>query len=108
VASSSSVTHSHSTLPIALGTTSARWPIANRGSVPIPISSPSRRTVLTWVAARSPIVVQRCPSTGTHWRASSQIGQASGGRSEAPNWIPHVWQMGSVLTATPSKLHSLE
>ena len=95
VASSSSDTHSHSTLPTALGTTSARWPIANRGSVPIPISPPSRRTVLTCVAASSAIVVQRCPPAGTHWRGSSQIAHVSGGRSEAACWTPHVWQMKS-------------
>jgi anti-sigma regulatory factor (Ser/Thr protein kinase) len=50
-------------------------------------------------------VVQRWPSTGTHWRASSQIRHASGGRSDGANWTPQVSQMGSTLTATVRKLH---
>jgi hypothetical protein len=46
-------------LPAALGTTSARWPIAKRGSVPMPISPPSGATRFTWVARSSVIDVQR-------------------------------------------------
>ena len=43
VASSSSVMQSQSRLESPNGTSSARWPIANEGLVPIPMSSPSAR-----------------------------------------------------------------
>src|SRR4051794_6389123 len=75
------------------GTSSARWPIANDGSVPIPTSSPSSRIAFVWSAASSSSVVQRWPSRPTYWRWSVQIGHDGGGRSDSANWVPHVTQM---------------
>jgi len=53
----------------------------------------SGRTVLRCVARSSSIVVQRWPSCGTHWRGSSQTGQAAGAASVSAYWTPQVTQM---------------
>jgi hypothetical protein len=81
-------------LPSPNGTSSARWPIANDGVVPIPTSSPCSRIVFSWSAASSASVVHCCPvAAGTYWRQSVQIGQDSGGVSASGNWVPHALQM---------------
>src|SRR6266700_2051573 len=91
VASSSRVMQSHSRLPSAVRTRSARWPIANEGSVPVtPGSSSSIR--LAWPSRRASSVVHRWPSQPTYWRPSSQTGQRAGGDDEGANWTPHVTQ----------------
>src|SRR4051794_20420432 len=93
VSSSSSVMQSHSRLPEPWGTSSARWPMANRGSMPIPVRPASSRTAL-WCEPRSSSRVVHCwPSTGTYWRASSHTGQAPAG---PPNCTPQVAHTGSI------------
>ena len=97
VASSSRLTQSHSRLPSPCGTSSARWPIAKCGSVPIPVRPPSSRIVFARSAARSACVVHAWPEAGTYWRGSSQIGHRGGGPSVAANCVPQVTQMCSVI-----------
>src|SRR5690349_112429 len=93
VSASSSEMHSHITFgplePLS-GTSSARWPIANCGSVPTPTRPASSRIQLPWSRRSSASVVHGCPPTGTYWRASSQIGQRDGDGSA--NCVPHVAQ----------------
>src|SRR3954454_4991700 len=88
---------SHSTLESPNGTSSARWPIANDGSVPMPTSSCSSRIAFVWSAASYSSVVQRWPSRPTYWRWSVQIGHDGGGRSDSANWVPHVTQMNRTM-----------
>src|SRR4051794_40638591 len=89
---SRSVTQSHMTFVEAAGTSRRRWPIANDGSVPIPVKPASSRTSLRWSRRSSPRVVHCCPSSGTYCRGSSQIGH-SGGRSVlSGNCVPQVEQ----------------
>src|SRR4051812_21475091 len=83
---------SHSTFESPNGTSSARWPIANDGSVPIPTSSCSSRIAFVWSAASSSSVVQRWPSRPTYCRWSVQIGHDGGWSSRSANWAPHVTQ----------------
>ena len=102
VSSSSSVTQSHSTLASPCGTSSARWPIAKRGSVPIPTSSPSgahARCDATRAARRASSTAG--PRPGTYWRGSSQIGQRSG--RPGSNCTPHVTQIGADTPAILSR-----
>jgi hypothetical protein len=87
---------SHRTFESPCGTSSARWPIAKRGSVPIPVSEPSARIALTCEPRNSESVVHACPDCGTYWRGSSQIGQRSG--SSDANWTPHVTQIKATAT----------
>src|SRR4051794_24618737 len=93
VASSSSVTQSHSRFAEPYGTSSARWPMANRGSVPMPVSPASSRTALRCVERSASSVVHCWPETGTYWRGSSQTGQASTGPAY---WTPQVTHTGSI------------
>src|SRR3954469_24524681 len=100
VSSSSSVTQSQSRLRSPNGTSSARWPMANFGSVPMPVSSRCGRTALVCSARSSASVVHCCPPSGTYWRSSSQIGHAGGGASESGYWTPQATQMYRSATAT--------
>src|SRR5215207_10208525 len=101
VASSSSVTQSQSRLPAPNGTSSARWPIANDGVVPIPTSSPCSRIAFACVDASSASVVHCWPvAAGTYWRQSVQIGQDGGGLSAAGNCVPHALQMNLSIPVT--------
>ena len=90
VASSTSVTQSHSRLLSPYGTSSARWPIAKCGSVPIPMSAPSSRIAFSWSVRSAASVVHCCPAGGTYWRGSSQIGQLGGGLSASGNCVPQA------------------
>src|SRR5215210_4242724 len=92
-ASSSSVMQSHIRFESPQGTISARWPIANAGSVPMPAIVPSSRSSFAWPAASSASVVHRWPAGGTYWRGSMQIGHSPGGPSESANWVPQATQM---------------
>jgi hypothetical protein len=74
--------------------------MANEGSVPIPTNSPSSRTSFEWSAASSAPVVHRCPSGGTYWRGSVQIGHDGGGESASGNWVPQVTQMNLSMSRT--------
>jgi len=82
---------SHITFEPRQGTRSARWPIANEGSVPIPTKPASSRIQFPWLSRSAPSVVHCWPSTGTYWRASSQIGQRTGDGSA--NCVPQVAQI---------------
>jgi hypothetical protein len=97
VASSISVTQSHSTLNPGVFTTSARCPIANFGCVwmermPGAISSLS----VLYVARITSSPVQRWPSSPTYCRKSSQIGHLSGCDCDSGNWTPQVSQIQAV------------
>ena len=83
---------SHMTLVDPAGTSSSRWPIANDGSVPIPVKPASSRTSLRWSRRSSSRVVHRCPSAGTYCRGSSQIGHSEGGSAVSGNCVPQVSQ----------------
>src|SRR5262249_49229436 len=62
VAGSSIEMQSHKTFPLGVQTTSARWPIANCGCVPMPITPGSYwRYELKCPAIRAASVVQGCP-----------------------------------------------
>src|SRR3954454_24040189 len=90
IASSSSATQSHS----SPSTSSARWPIPNRGSTPMP-SRPgsSTRSTDPRPGSNSAGGVQRWPSRPTYWRSSRQIGDAAGGAPEGGYCVQHVTQM---------------
>src|SRR4051794_1519438 len=79
-------------LPSECGTSSARCPMANLGSVPIPTNPPSSRIAFLCPPRSSCRVVHCWPSRPTYCRASSQTGQSSRGPSY---WTPHVTQIGS-------------
>src|SRR5476649_810504 len=81
VAASSVATQSHSTLPPLVRSSSARWPIANFGSEPMPRTpgSYSRQTFL-WLCESCSSVVQLCPPGGTYCRSSSQMTHCAGGK----------------------------
>jgi hypothetical protein len=91
VASSSRLMQSHSTLPCGVQTSSARWPMPNAGTVPMPSNPGScSRQALVWFCRNAAGVVQRWPPGGTYCRSSSQIRQPAGGRSAGGNWVPQV------------------
>jgi hypothetical protein len=70
---------SHKTFPFGVQTTSARWPIAKAGCVPMPITPGSySRYELKCPAASAANVVQVCPRGGTYCRSSSQMRHSSG------------------------------
>src|ERR1041385_3864310 len=84
VASSSIEMQSHSTLPCAVRINTARWPMAKRGCVAMPMMPGSYWCQpFTCVMASFCCVVQPCPDGGTYCRSSSQIGQFDGGFSAA-------------------------
>src|SRR5215475_5027379 len=81
-AGSSIEMQSHKTFPLGVQTTSARWPIANCGCVPMPITLASYwRYELKCPAVRAASVVQVCPRGGTYCRSSSQITHCRGATS---------------------------
>src|SRR3954451_3783317 len=100
VSSSSSVTQSQSRFRSPNGTSSARWPMPNFGSGPMPVSSRCGRTALLCSGRSSASVVHCCPLSGTYWRSSSQIGHAAGGASESGYWTPQATQMYRSATGT--------
>src|SRR4051812_38795139 len=89
--------HSQSTFASPCGTSSARWPIAKSGFVPMPMKPASARIQLPWSSRNASSVVHCWPSAGTHWRESSQTGQRDG--SGTPNCVPHVTQIARLLVA---------
>ena len=82
------------TFPLGVQTTSARWPMAKGGCVPMPITPGSYwRYELKCPAARAASVVQVCPRGGTYCRSSSQIAQCCGGALLGVYWVPQAVQM---------------
>src|SRR5271169_773313 len=105
VAASTREMQSHSTLPPAVRSSSARWPIAKAGWVPMPITpGPCSCQLLKWEAASAGSVVQVCPRAGTYWRSSSQIGQCVGGASPGANCAPQAVQMKAGISDALSAL----
>ena len=94
VASSISEMQSHSTLPLGVSRSRARWPMANCGCEPMPMSPGSCwRQALTWRTRRASSVVQPWPASGTNWRSSWQTGQSGGGPALGGYCMPHAVQM---------------
>ena len=94
VAASSIETQSHSTLPCGVQTSSARWPIAKEGWVPMPMRPGSCwRHALKLRPASDVSVVQLCPVGGTYCRSSSQIVHRAGGLSLGAYCTPQAVQM---------------
>src|SRR3954453_343693 len=102
IASSSSATQSHS----SPSTSSARWPIPNRGSTPMP-SRPgtSSRSSARWPVGNAAGVVQRWQSRPTYGRSSRQIGHSGGAASDGGYCVPHVTQMN--VSGTPVAWHAV-
>src|SRR5712691_1269403 len=93
VAASSMAMQSHKTFPLGVQTTSARWPMANDGCDPMPMSPGSYcRYELKCVAASTDSVVHFCPPAGTYWRSSSQIAQLCGGALLGAYCVPQAVQ----------------
>src|SRR4051812_24202582 len=80
------------------------WPMPTSGSARRPQSPGSTSfTVIRVPAARScSRVVQRCPSSGTHWRSSSQTAHDSGGASRSSVSTAHVAQIQITAPDCPS------
>src|SRR3954451_14422286 len=108
VVSASSVTQSHRRFEPANGTSSARWPIANFGVVPMPTSLPSRSIVFSWSRCSAARVVHCWPSGGTYWRGSTQIGHSGGGSSRSANWVPHATQPKRSMPRKPTYAYALD
>jgi hypothetical protein len=75
VASSISEMQSHRIFPSGVQRSNARWPIANLGCVPAPMSPGSywRNPLWCEILSRSS-VVRDWPSGEMYWRSSSQTG----------------------------------
>src|SRR3989442_5882414 len=88
-------TQSQRKLPLAVWTSSARWPIPSLGSTPIPVSSgsSSRISMRCPFAASSSSVVQAWPPCRTYCRSSSQMAHREGGPAVGACWTAHVTQM---------------
>src|SRR5439155_777457 len=99
VSSSSSVMQSHSRLPSPQGTSSARWPMAKRGSVAMPTRPASSRISLRCSRASPAIVVHCWPSGGTYRPRSSPIGERAA--ALALGWAMHGARPGLGLLAAP-------
>src|SRR5256885_1621718 len=95
VGSSSNEMQSQRIFPSGVWTSRARCPMANFGSVPIPIKLGSCSLKILWnpSACICASVVHCCPLCPTYWRASWQIGHPGGGVSRGGNCVPHVWQI---------------
>src|ERR1700674_3455092 len=94
VAASIMEMQSHSTLPPPVRSSSARWPMAKAGSVPMPITPGSCcRKPLRWPAASAGKVGEVCPCGGTYCRSSSQMTQHAGAVSVGAYWVPQAVQM---------------
>ena len=90
---------SHKTFPLGVQTTSARWPIANCGCVPMPITpGPYWRYELKCPAVRAASVVQVCPRGGTYCRSSSQITHCRGATLLGVYWVPQAVQMNASIS----------
>ncbi len=90
---------SHRTFPLGVQTTSARWPIANCGCVPMPITPDSYwRYELKCPAVRAASVVQVCPRGGTYCRSSSQITHCRGATLLGVYWVPQAVQMNASIS----------
>src|SRR5262245_56153395 len=99
VAGSSIEMQSHKTFPLGVQTTSARWPIANCGCVPMPITPGSYwRYELKCPAVRAASVVQVCPRGGTYCRSSSQITHCRGATLLGVYWVPQAVQMNASIS----------
>src|SRR6516165_4618573 len=99
VAESSIEMQSHKTFPLGVQTTSARWPIANCGCVPMPITPASYwRYELKCPAVRAASVVQVCPRGGTYCHSSSQITHCRGATLLGVYWVPQAVQMNASIS----------
>src|SRR6516225_1800321 len=99
VAASSIEMQSHKTFPSPVQTTSARWPMANCGCVPMPITPGSCwRYALKYPAASAASVVQVCPRGGTYCRSSSQMTHCRGAASLGAYWVPQAVQMNASIS----------
>src|SRR5215831_20649783 len=99
VAASSIAMQSHKIFPLGVQTSSARWPMANDGCVPMPINPGSCcRNELKCPAAKASSVVQVCPRGGTYCRSSSQIAHWRGATSLGLYCMPHAVQMNGAIT----------
>jgi hypothetical protein len=93
-ASSNSGRQSHRTLAFGVRRNKARWPMANGGSMPTPISPGSSNLIeLRWVSRSRSQVVHCWPVTLTYCRSSWQTAQAAGGWSLSAYCVPQVVQM---------------
>jgi hypothetical protein len=98
VLSSSNEIQSQSKFPLDDWSRSARCPIANFGSVPIPRSCGASSLNLLWCVLRNSLsVVHCCPAWRTYWRSSSQIGQREGGSIVCSNCVPHSTQIKCLI-----------
>src|SRR5712691_10069298 len=98
VAASSMAMQSHKTFPLGVQTKSARWPIANDGCDPMPMSPGSYcRYELKCVAASTGSVVHFCPLAGTYCRSSSQIAQLCGGTLLGAYCVPQAVQTNASI-----------
>src|SRR5215472_17749200 len=86
---------SQSIFPCSAWTSKARCPMANFGSVPMPIKPDSCSFTTLWNPSDciSASVVHCWPSCPIYCRASRQIGQPVGGVSLWGNCVPHVLQI---------------
>src|SRR5215472_8500790 len=102
VASSSIAMQSHRMLPLGVRISSARWPIAKAGWVPMPITLGSYwRYELKLRAASDLSVVHVWPPGGTYCRSSSQIAHCAGGFSLGAYWVPQAVQMKASMRCAP-------
>src|SRR6266496_3244042 len=88
----------HKTFPSGVQTTSARWPMAKGGCVPMPITPGSYwRYELKCPAASAASVVQVCPRGGTYCRSSSQMGHSRGATLLGVYWVPQAVQINASI-----------
>src|SRR5262245_25799895 len=86
------------TFPLGVQTTSARWPIAKGGCVPMPITPGSYwRYELKCPAASAASVVQVCPRGGTYCRSSSQMRHSRGATLLGVYWVPQAVQINASI-----------
>src|SRR5262245_55607325 len=104
-AGSKSGTQSHRTLPFAVCTSSARWPMAKCGSTPMPVSlGSSNRIELRCVSRILSSVVHCWPVTLRYCRSSWHTAQTGGGCSPSACCVPQVVQMKFGIQASPFRL----
>jgi hypothetical protein len=85
-------------ISMGVQTTSARWPIAKAGCVPMPITPGSYwRYELKCPAASAANVVQVCPRGGTYCRSSSQVRHSSGATLLGVYWVPQAVQINASI-----------
>ena len=100
VASSIREMQSQRIFPSGVQSSKARWPIANLGCVPIPMSPGSywRNPLWCEILSRSS-VVHDWPSGGMYWRSSSQTGHWAGGASVGGYCVPQALQMNAGMVS---------